>query len=156
MEMKTKRSLYPQAQLSLFMPLLAFLSPTVSLVAVMMFLSDRENSTREFEIPLRLLTATELAQVLDPASSPSIMIQEDDEVKFNGRTFDKNWSKELPELRTMLRAHSNKPDAAKIVIVMDPQARYERLIDVLNALAACKCSRYQISLSQAQVTPRPA
>lgn len=145
MGMKTRRWISKPAEFSLLMPLLAILSTTVSLVALMMFLSDRENSKRELEIPLRLLNIDELAQAPNPATLPSITIDDDDIVKFNGLACETRPSKKLLELRAIIRAHSNKPDAAKIVIVMKPDSRYERLMDVLNALAACKCSHYQIA-----------
>ncbi len=154
MEMKTKRGFYPQAEMSLFMPLLAMLSPTVSLVAVMMFLSDRENSKRELEFPLRMLAADKLAPAPHPVTPPSIIIEAEEMPMPKNYVYDHSWEKNLRNLRTKILEHLTKRDAEKIVIYVEPDARYEMLIEVLNTFAACKTSQYQIVFLSPFVGPR--
>lgn len=152
--MKPKRGHYKPLEMPLFMPLLAILSTTVSLVAVMMFLSDKEHSTRELEVPLRLLTADEVTHLPNPLTSPSIIIEGEDIVMPKNYVYDHSWKKYLLNLNAKISAHLTKRNAAKIVIYIEPDARYGQLIDVLNTFAACKSSHYQIAFLPPLVGPR--
>lgn len=153
MNMKTKRWISKPAEFSLFMPLLAVLSTTVSVVAPLMAFSNEQHSRRELEVPLRLLAAAERAQVPNPFTPSSIIILEDGLVMFEGQTYQPWLNQKMPELRAKIRSHMIKPDAAKLVIFMEYEAKYEQLVEVLNTFAACKCSHYQIAFLPPLVGP---
>jgi biopolymer transport protein ExbD len=126
------------------MPLCAVLATTVAWTALCMFLFCLVNQPREKEIPLRLHGAGSSEQLVNRSQCPEIIVREDDQVEFDGVLCDHGLSRQLPQLRKKIQTHIIKPDAAKIVVFVEAEARYERMIDVLNALTASKCGRYHV------------
>ena len=71
-----------------------------------------------------------------------INISDTGEVTLNDEPMDSPASRDMPQLRNTLHARKQSSDAAKsqlmVTIVSDPEARYSRAVDVLDALAAAQ------------------
>ena len=81
-----------------------------------------------------------------------IAISSRGDVTLNDEPFDSAESKNLPQLKSTLMRLKESGDAAKalvlVTIISDPQAKYSRTIDVLDALAATKINNVTFTLSQ--------
>jgi len=154
--MNTRRCIisHESTEMRLFMPLLAVLAIAVSWIGLCIFLFCLVSQVWEKEIPLRLHATGSSMHLPNRAQSPEIMIREDNQVEFDGKPCDTPSSRNLMELRSKIHAHHIKPDAIKIVVFVEADARYERMIDVLNAFAACQCTRYHTVILPPSVGPR--
>lgn len=136
------------------MPLLAVLAIAVSWIGLCMLMFCLVNQTWEKEIPLRLRATGSSEHLPNRTQSPEIVVREDYQVEFNGQPCDTRSNRKLPDLRAKIRGHIAKTEATNIVVFVEAEARYERLIDVLNAFAACKCSCYHLVFIPSLVGPR--
>lgn len=153
--MKARRCLhFEPVEIRLFMPLLAVLAVSLSCVGLGMLIFSIVNQAWEKEIPLRLHAAGSSELLPDRSQSPEIVIREDDQVEMDGRLCDTKSNRSLPDLRKKIKAHLSEPGAAKIVVLVEAEARYERMIDVMNAFLACKCDRYHTAILPSFVGPR--
>lgn len=101
------------------------------------------------DIPMRLHVAGTSERLPNRAQSPEIVIRDDDRVEWEGQILSDRSSRRLTDLKKKILAHFLKPDAAKIVVLVEADARYERMVDVLNAFIACKSTHYHmVVLSQ--------
>ena len=81
-----------------------------------------------------------------------IAVGEGGEVSLNEEPYDSAQSKDLPQLTATLMRLKQSSDAAKtplaITIACEPQAKYGRAIDVLNALAAANIGNVTFTVSE--------
>ena len=96
----------------------------------------------EREINTKLPGTAETSGPTDFVDEVVINISEEGEVTLNDEPMDSPGSKDMPQLRnTLLRAKQGS-DAAKsqltVTIVSEPDARYSRAVDVLDALATAQ------------------
>lgn len=142
-------------EIRLFMPMLAVLATSVSWIGLCMFLFHVINLKWERDIPMRLHARGVSEVLLQRGESPVIVIREDDQVEYEGRICSTHSERVMPDLRKKIQAHLRKPNAAKIVVLVEAEARYERMIDVLNTFLGCSSTHYHMSVLAPFVGPRP-
>jgi len=83
-----------------------------------------------------------------------VTISDSGEIAFNDEPLDSPSSHDLPQLRATLMRLKQNADAAKtpaiVTILSDPEAKYSRTIDVLDALAVAKLANVTFALSEEQ------
>jgi hypothetical protein len=82
------------------------------------------------------------------------VIRADDRLEWEGQILSDGSSRRLPDLKKKILAHVLKLDAAKIVVWVEAEARYARMVDVLNTFMACQCARYHMVVLPPLVGPR--
>jgi hypothetical protein len=153
--MKAGRCIYFEPmELHLFMPSLAVLAVAVSWIGLCMLMFSIVNQSWEKEIPMRLHAAGTSERLPNRVLSPEIVIREDDRVEWEGQILSDGSSRGMPDLKKKMRTHFLKPDAAKIVVWVEAEARYERMVAVMNTFMACKCTRYHVVVLPPLVGPR--
>ncbi len=117
------------------------IAPMIDVVfVIMLFFMVMAGAVKvERELPSKL---PGIAETAGPSESPDemvITITESGEVSLNDEPIDSPTSKDLPALRATLTRLKRASDAAKtptlVTIVSEPQAKYGRTVDVLDALA---------------------
>ncbi|MGV3661706.1 MAG: ExbD/TolR family protein [Prosthecobacter sp.] len=136
------------------MPLLVVLGTGMSCYGILMLIWLLMNQQWEREIPLRLHAKDSHQELAGRARCPEIVVRADDQVEMDGHVSDTRTSRMLPSLRTKIRRHLATTDAIKIVIYVEAEACYERMMDVLNACAACQCTQYHLVILEPLVGPR--
>lgn len=105
----------------------------------------------ENELNATLPGSTESSSATDFVDEIIIGISEAGEVTLNDEPFDSPESRDLPRLRdTLMRLKQNADNAktpAVVTIVSEPNAKYSRTIDVLDALAVAKIESVTFSVS---------
>ena len=105
----------------------------------------------ENELNATLPGSTESSGATDFVDEIIIGISEAGEVSLNDEPFDSPQSRDLPRLReTLMRLKQNADNAktpAVVTIVSEPNAKYSRTIDVLDALAVAKIEAVTFSVS---------
>jgi len=134
--------------------MLAVLAITVSWAGLFMMIFSIVNQSWEKEIPLRLHVTGTSERLPNRAQSPEIVIREDDRVEWEGQILSDRSRRKLTDLKQKILAHLLKPDPAKIVVWVEPEARYERMVDVLNTFMACKSTSYHMVVLPPFVGPR--
>ena len=120
------------------------IAPMIDVVfVIMLFFMVMAGAVKvERELSLKLPGTAETAEPTDFVDEVIISISEEGEVMLNDEPMDALVNREMPKLRaTLLRAKEGS-DAAKsqlmVTIISEPDARYSRSIDVLDALAAAQ------------------
>lgn len=105
----------------------------------------------ENELNTTLPGSTESSTATDFVDEIIISISESGEVALNDEPLDAPDSRDLPRLRdTLMRLKQNADNAktpAVVTIVSDPNAKYSRTVDVLDALAVAKIETVTFSVS---------
>ena len=105
----------------------------------------------ENELNTTLPGSTESSTATDFVDEIIISISESGEVALNDEPLDAPESRDLPRLRdTLMRLKQNADNAktpAVVTIVSDPNAKYSRTVDVLDALAVAKIETVTFSVS---------
>lgn len=134
--------------------MLAWLAPSVSLIGVGLFCLHLILPTYENWIPLKLLPSGSVNRLPNQTGSPEIFIREDDEVFFDGQGCDTGLhSQRLDSLRSHIRAQAVKKHDVSFMIYVEAEARYNRIVDVLNALAACNSYWFHLVIMSEKVGP---
>jgi biopolymer transport protein ExbD len=120
------------------------IAPMIDVVfVIMLFFMVMAGAVKvENELNTTLPGSADTSSSVDFVDEQVITISDAGEVALNDEPFDDSHSTSLPQLTATLMRLKQTSDAAKsllaITIASDPQARYGRGIDVLNALAAAK------------------
>ena len=105
----------------------------------------------ENELNTTLPGSTESSTATDFVDEIIISISESGEVALNDEPLDAPDSRDLPRLRdTLMRLKQNADNAktpAVVTIVSDPNAKYSRTVDVLDALAVAQIETVTFSVS---------
>lgn len=130
------------------------IAPMIDVVfVIMLFFMVMAGAVKvEREINTKLPGTAETAGPTAFVDEVIINISETGEVTLNDEPMDSIASKDMPQLRnTLLRAKQGS-DAAKselmVTIVSEPQARYSRAVDVLDALATAKIENVSFTTSE--------
>lgn len=106
----------------------------------------------ENELNTTLPGSAETSSSVDFVDEQVITISDGGEVALNDEPFDDVQSATLPQLTATLMRLKQASDAAKsqlaITIASEPQAKYGRGIDVLNALAAAKIDNVTFTVDE--------
>lgn len=129
------------------------IAPMIDVVfVIMLFFMVMAGAVKvENELNATLPGSTESSSATDFVDEIIIGISEAGEVTLNDEPFDSPESRDLPRLRdTLLRLKQNADNAktpAVVTIVSEPNAKYSRTIDVLDALAVAKIESVTFSVS---------
>ena len=120
------------------------IAPMIDVVfVIMLFFMVMAGAVKvEREINTKLPGTAETSGPVDFVDEIVINIYETGEVTLNDEPMDSAAARDMPQLRnTLLRAKQGS-DAAKsqlmVTIVSEPQTRYSRVVDVLDALATAQ------------------
>ena len=129
------------------------IAPMIDVVfVIMLFFMVMAGAVKvENELNTTLPGSTESSSATDFVDEIIISISENGEVALNDEPFDSPQSRDLPRLRdTLMRLKQNADNAktpAVVTIVSEPNAKYSRTIDVLDALAVAKIETVTFSVS---------
>lgn len=129
------------------------IAPMIDVVfVIMLFFMVMAGAVKvENELNATLPGSTESSNATDFVDEIIIGISEAGEVTLNDEPFDSPESRDLPRLRdTLMRLKQNADNAktpAVVTIVSEPNAKYSRTIDVLDALAVAKIESVTFSVS---------
>jgi biopolymer transport protein ExbD len=153
--MKTRRCIdFESLELHLFMPSLAVLAIAVSWIGLCMLMFSIVNQSWEKEIPLRLHASGSSEKLPNRAQSPEIVIRADDRLEWEGQILSDGSSRSLTDLKKKILAHFLKPEAVKVVVWVEAEARYARMVEVQNTFMACQCTRHHMVVLPPLVGPR--
>src|SRR5687767_14748554 len=117
------------------------IAPMIDVVfVIMLFFMVMAGAVKvENELNTTLPGSAETATSTDFVDEQIVTIAVDGEVMLNDEPFDSPKSSDLPQLKATLMRLKQSSDAAKtptvVTIVSDPEAKYSRTVDVLDALA---------------------
>ena len=130
------------------------IAPMIDVVFVIMlfFMVMAGAVKRENELNTSLPGSAETSTSTEFVDEQIIAVSEAGEVALNEDPMDSVQSKDLPQLTATLMRLKQTSDAAKtplaITIACEPQAKYGRAIDVLNALAAAHIDNVTFTVSE--------
>lgn len=130
------------------------IAPMIDVVfVIMLFFMVMAGAVKvERELNTKLPGTVESADSVDFVDEQIISIASNGEVALNDEPTDKVDSAELPNLKGTLMRLKQNADAAKstlmVTIMSDPQAKYERTINVLDALASAKIGDVTFTLAE--------
>lgn len=103
-------------------------------------------------LPARLPGVAVDAKVKVPDLDIAIGVDEDGTITLNDEVFDSASSKELPALTATLRrlkaAADQQHDQVLVSVAAEQDARYERIVDALNALSKAQIANVTFSVSE--------
>ncbi len=130
------------------------IAPMIDVVfVIMLFFMVMAGAVKvERELNSKLPGTAATSEPTDFVDEVFITISESGEVTLNDEIMDDTQSKDMPQLRnTLLRAKEGS-DAAKsklvVTILADPESRYVRAIDVLDALALANIDNVTFTASE--------
>jgi biopolymer transport protein ExbD len=132
------------------------IAPMIDVVfVIMLFFMVMAGAVKvERELNSQLPGTAETSTSTDFVDEQIITISENGEVMLNEEPFDSATSKNLPQLKNTLLRLKQTSDAAKapsvVTIVSDPNAKYSRTIDVLDALAVARIDNVTFTISEEQ------
>lgn len=119
------------------------IAPMVDVVFVLLlfFMASAGSKVKERELTINLPSGK--SSTSDVPSTPIIIeIMPDGTVQSSGRVFDTPTSREMPALRQWLTDTIDRfGDKDPVIIKPDPEAKHERIIDVLNSAAVAKVKK---------------
>jgi biopolymer transport protein ExbD len=129
------------------------IAPMIDVVfVIMLFFMVMAGAVKvESELNTTLPGSTESSTPVDFVDEILITIAEDGEVALNDEPLDSPGNPTLPRLRdTLMRLKQNGDNAQApvlVTIVSDPNARYERTVQVLDVLALAKIETVTFTVS---------
>ena len=130
------------------------IAPMIDVVfVIMLFFMVMAGAVRvERELPSRLPGSAETTGPTDFVDEIIINVAENGEVMLNDEPMDTPTDKEMKQLRnTLLRLKQNS-DAAKtpalVTVISEPEAKYSRTIDVLDALAVAQIENVTFTVTE--------
>jgi biopolymer transport protein ExbD len=129
------------------------IAPMIDVVfVIMLFFMVMAGSVRvEKELNSQLPGSAETSGATDFVDEQIINISENGEVQLNEEPMDNATSRELPQLRATLTRLRKAGDEAKtptlVTVVSEPNAKYSRTVDVLDALAVAGVTNVTFTVS---------
>lgn len=129
------------------------IAPMIDVVfVIMLFFMVMAGAVKvENELNTTLPGSTESTAALDFVDEIIISISEDGEVALNDEPLDSPGNAALPRLRdTLMRLKQNADNAhapVLVTVVSEPNARYERAVQVLDVLAVAKIEAVTFTVS---------
>lgn len=130
------------------------IAPMIDVVfVIMLFFMVMAGAVKvEREINTKLPGTAETSSPTEFVDEVVITVSDAGEVMLNDEPMDSATSKDMPQLRgTLLRAKQSS-DAAKsqlmVTILSEPEARYSRAVDVLDALALAQIENVSFTTSE--------
>jgi biopolymer transport protein ExbD len=129
------------------------IAPMIDVVfVIMLFFMVMAGSVRvEKELNSQLPGNAETSGATEFVDEQIINVSENGEVLLNEEPMDSAKSKELPQLRSTLARLKKAGDEAKtptlVTVVSEPNAKYSRTVDVLDALAVAGVTNVTFTVS---------
>ena len=130
------------------------IAPMIDVVfVIMLFFMLMAGSVKvEKELNSRLPGTTPSKTSVDFVDEQIIGISTQGDITLNDQTYDSPTSTSLPQLKATLMRLKETSDAAKstvlVTIISDPQAKYSRTVNVLDALAAAGIANVTFTVSE--------
>ena len=130
------------------------IAPMIDVVfVIMLFFMVMAGSVKvEKELNTKLPGVAITSAPTDFVDEQIINISPQGDITLNDQTFDSPSSTDLPQLKATLMRLKQYGDAAKspvlITIISDPQAKYRRTINVLDALAVAQITNVTFTVSE--------
>ena len=130
------------------------IAPMIDVVfVIMLFFMVMAGSVKvEKELNTKLPGVALTQAPTDFVDEQIINISPQGDITLNDQTFDSPSSTDLPQLKATLMRLKQNGDASKspvlITIISDPQAKYRRTINVLDALAVAQISNVTFTVSE--------
>jgi biopolymer transport protein ExbD len=130
------------------------IAPMIDVVfVIMLFFMLMAGSVKvEKELNTKLPGVALTTEPTDFSDEQIIAISPGGDITLNDSTFDSPSSTDLPQLKATLMRLKQASDAAKapvmITIISDPQAKYSRTINVLDALAVAQINNVTFTVSE--------
>jgi biopolymer transport protein ExbD len=130
------------------------IAPMIDVVfVVMLFFMVMAGAVKvERELNTKLPGTAETSGPTDFVDEIVINIAENGEVTLNDEVMDAPASREMPQLRATLLRLKQGSDAAKaptlVTVVSEPEAKYSRTIDVLDALAVAQIENVTFTVNE--------
>jgi biopolymer transport protein ExbD len=130
------------------------IAPMIDVVfVIMLFFMLMAGSVKvEKELNTRLPGVAVTSAPTDFVDEQIIAISPQGDITLNDEPFDSAASTDLPQLKATLMRLKQSSDAAKapvlITIVSDPQAKYSRTINVLDALSVAQINNVTFTVSE--------
>jgi biopolymer transport protein ExbD len=130
------------------------IAPMIDVVfVIMLFFMLMAGSVKvERELNTKLPGVAITSAPTDFVDEQIIAISPQGDITLNDQPFDSLSSTDLPQLKATLMRLKQAGDAAKspvlVTIVSDPQAKYSRTINVLDALAVAQISNVTFTVSE--------
>ncbi len=130
------------------------IAPMIDVVfVIMLFFMVMAGAVKvERELNTKLPGTAETSGPTEFVDEVVIAISQAGEVTLNDESMDTPESKEMPQLRATLLRAKQSSDAAKsqlmVTVVSDPDSRYSRTVDVLDALATAQIENVSFTTSE--------
>lgn len=130
------------------------IAPMINVVfVIMLFFMVMAGAVKvERELNTRLPGSAETSGPTDFVDEIVITISEAGEVSLNDEPMDTPASREMPQLRGTLMRLKQASDSAKsptlVTVVSEPEARYSRTVDVLDALAIAQIENVTFTVTE--------
>ena len=130
------------------------IAPMIDVVfVIMLFFMVMAGAVKvERELNSQLPGTAATAEPTDFVDEQIINISDTGEVSLNDEPMDSVASKDLPQLKSTLSRLKQNADAAKaptiVTIISDPEAKYSRTVDVLDALAVSKIDNVTFTVGE--------
>ncbi len=130
------------------------IAPMIDVVfVIMLFFMVMAGAVKvEKEINSKLPGTADTSGPTDFVDEIVITIAENGEVSLNDEPMDSATSKQMPTLRSTLTKLKQASDAAKsptmVTIVSEPDAKYSRTVDVLDALAVAQIDNVTFTVTE--------
>lgn len=130
------------------------IAPMIDVVfVIMLFFMVMAGAVKvENELNTTLPGSAETSSSTDFVDEQIVTIAANGEVSLNDEPFDTPSNADLPQLKGTLLRLKQSSDAAKaptvVTIVSDPEAKYSRTVDVLDALAVAKIDNVSFTVSE--------
>lgn len=130
------------------------IAPMIDVVfVIMLFFMVMAGAVKvERELNSKLPGSVETAESTDFPDEMVINIAENGEITLNDEPVDNATSRDLPNLRATLMRLKQASDAAKtptlVTIVSEPEAKYSRTVDVLDALAVAQIDNVTFTVNE--------
>jgi biopolymer transport protein ExbD len=130
------------------------IAPMIDVVfVIMLFFMVMAGAVKvEKELNSQLPGTAETSNATDFVDEQIIAIADDGEITLNDEPFDSAKSHDLPQLKATLMRLKQGADAAKaptiVTIISEPNAKYSRTVDVLDALAVAKIDNVTFTVSE--------
>ncbi len=129
------------------------IAPMIDVVfVIMLFFMVMAGAVKvENELNTTLPGSAESSSAMDFVDEIIINVSESGEIFLNDEPFDSPESKDLPRLKaTLIRLKQNADNAktpSLVTIISDPNAKYSRTVDVLDALSVAKIETVTFTVS---------
>ncbi len=130
------------------------IAPMIDVVfVIMLFFMVMAGAVKvENELNTQLPGTAETSGATEFVDEQIITISDTGEVSLNDEPFDSPESRDLPQLKGTLMRLKQNADTAKapsvVTIISDEQAKYSRIVDVLDALALAKIDNVTFTVNE--------